>query len=67
MLPVLGQALPSKASVSSDLVEGTQNWVSIGRESLGLWVQKGIDSVFNDDETGITDIEGTTRKRRFGE
>jgi hypothetical protein len=51
-------------------VEGTQNLLNITRNSLGLWVQKGIDSVVNGDETGITDLDnldGTPRKRRFGE
>jgi hypothetical protein len=68
LLPVLGTAaLPSNASVSSDLLKGTQNWVHIGQESFGLWVQQGIDGIMNSDETGITNLEGTTHKRRFGE
>lgn len=69
LLPALCTARPSRA-VSSDLVEGTQNVLSISRESLGLWVQKGIDSIVNDDATGITDLDnldGSPRKRRFGE
>jgi hypothetical protein len=56
--------------VSSDLLEGTQNWLSIGRESLGLWVQKAVDGVFNGDDTGITDLDnldGSKPRRRFGE
>lgn len=56
--------------MSSDLVEGTQNVLSISRDSLGLWVQKGIDSIVNDDATGITDLDNLDdlpRKRRFGE
>lgn len=70
VLPALVPALPTRASSSSDLVEGTQNLLNISRNSLGLWVQKGIDSVVNGDETGITDLDnldGTPRKRRFGE
>lgn len=70
LLPVLAStALPSQASVSSDLLEGTQNWLSIGRESLRLWVQQAVDGVFNSDETGITDLEnldGSRPRRRFG-
>lgn len=59
-------ARPAAASASSDLLEGTQHWLSIGQQSFGLWVQKGIDGIVNDDSIGITDLEGTTRKRRFG-
>jgi len=65
----LGAAQPCRASVSSDLVEGTQNLVTISRNSFGLWVQQVVDSIANGDETGITDLEnleGSTRKRRFG-
>lgn len=65
----LGAAQPCRASVSGDLVEGTQNLLNISRDSFGLWVQQVVDSIANGDETGITDLEnfeGSTRKRRFG-
>jgi hypothetical protein len=51
-------------------VEGTQNWLSIGRESLSLWATKIVDSMVNEDATGITNLDNlgaSTRKRRFGE
>lgn len=71
LLPVIAStALPSQASVSSDPLEGTQNMLSIGRESLGLWLQSAVDEVFNGDDTGITDLnslDGSKPRRRFGE
>lgn len=66
-LPLLGSGSASQASVSSDLVEGTQNWLSIGRDSLRLWVQSAVDDVINNDETGITDLDNPVRRKRFGE
>jgi hypothetical protein len=44
--------------------------LSIGRDSLGLWVQSAVDGVFNGDDTGITDLDnldGSKPRRRFGE
>lgn len=66
LLGAAGTAARPAAAASSDLLEGTQSLFAIGSESFSLWVQKGIDSIVNDDSIGITDLEGTTRKRRFG-
>lgn len=71
LLPVVVTTTPptAQASVSSDLLEGTGNLANIGSESVRLWATQLVDSIVNNDETGITDLDsldGSTRKRRFG-
>ncbi|WIA13831.1 hypothetical protein OEZ85_007376 [Tetradesmus obliquus] len=55
------------ASPSSDLVEGTQNWLHLGVQSYNLWWQGLVDGIANDDQTGLTaEQQGQRKARRFG-
>ncbi|KAF6251847.1 hypothetical protein COO60DRAFT_580194 [Scenedesmus sp. NREL 46B-D3] len=54
------------ASPSTDLLEGTQNWLHLGVESYSLWWQSVVDGVANDGQTGLTAEQEQHKARRFG-
>eukprot|EP00882_Tetradesmus_deserticola_P003912 GHRQ01004137.1.p1 GENE.GHRQ01004137.1~~GHRQ01004137.1.p1 ORF type:complete len:253 (+),score=84.01 GHRQ01004137.1:216-974(+) len=54
------------ASPSTDLVEGTRNWLHLGVESYHLWWQSVVDGIANDDQTGLTAEQAPHQARRFG-
>lgn len=48
-------------------LQGTQNWFNIGVQSYGLWMQSVVDTISNDDQTGlIAADDNQPRRRKFG-